>query len=84
MKERQIGICVEPAAKVDSTFLKTNIYVIPSPSPSRGHPGIPECKKYQWTYSEFQVLSDFPSVLRVTKYSLKLLICQMMLSQVVL
>lgn len=34
VKQRQTGICAEPAAKVDSTFLRRNVYVIPSLPPS--------------------------------------------------
>jgi len=44
VKRRQIGICVEPAAKVDSTFLRRNTYVFPSPPASGCQLGIPECK----------------------------------------
>lgn len=63
VKERQIGIFVEPAAEVDSTFLRWNIYVIPSPPSPQMTVGHSWVQKRQRMYAELQVLSDFHPVL---------------------
>lgn len=86
MKQRQMGIFVEPAAKLNSAFLRGNISVIPYPLPSQASPGNSQLQKFWWTYPEPQVLPDFDPVLfaRTIIYSLKLFECQMVLSQVAL
>lgn len=86
MKQGQMGICVEPAAKVNSTFLRGNVSVIPYSLPSQVSTGHSPPQKFWWTYPELQVLPDFYPVLfaRTIIHSLKLVECQMVLSQVVL
>lgn len=63
VKQKQVGIRVEPAAKVDSTFLSGNIPMIPSPLPSWTSAGHSQVQKFWWTCPELQVLPDFYLVL---------------------